>query len=115
MLEHLNFFIDNWYIIATFICALILCITKIIEFIGYPTGKKKEEIKNRLLNYVTQAELELGSGTGKLKLAQVYDYFCEAFPYVKKWFTFEQFGALVDEILPTMREVLESTDKNTDE
>lgn len=108
MLEKLNFFIDNWYIIATFICALILAITKIIEFIGYPTDKKREEIKHRLLAYVTEAELELGSSTGQLKLSTVYDYFCEAFPHAKKWISFDQFSDLVDEVLPTMREVLEN-------
>lgn len=106
MLENMKFFIDNWYVIATFICALILCIYKIIEFIGYPTEKKKNEIKDRLLFYVTEAELQLGSGTGRLKLAQVYDYFCDVFPYTKKWYTLEEFEDLVDEVLPTMREVL---------
>lgn len=108
MLNFLNFFAENWYVIFTFTCAAILFIIKIVEFIGYPTSKKKAEIKARLLEYVTQAELSLGSGTGKLKLAQAYDYFCEAFPYVKKWFTLEKFSALVDEVLPTMREVLEN-------
>lgn len=114
MLEYLQFFIENWYVIVTFICALILAIMKIVEFIGYPTEKKKKEIKNRLLAYATQAELELGSSTGKLKLAQVYDFFCEAFPYTKKWFTLEQFDALVGEILPTMREILGKKKEETE-
>lgn len=112
MIWYLQLFAENWYIVFTFICALILCIMKIVEFIGYPTEKKKEEIKTRLLEYVTKAEIALGSGTGKLKLAQVYDYFCEAFPYTKKWFTVEEFGELVDDVLPTMREVLNNTSVN---
>ena len=115
MLDKLNFFIENWYIIATFVCALILCVIKIIEFIGYPTEKKKEEIKKRLLSYVTAAELELGSNTGELKLAQVYDYFCTVFPHTKKWFTVEEFKSLVDEVLPTMREVLEKSENEISE
>lgn len=106
MLEKLQFFIDNWYIILTFVCAMILFINKIIEFIGYPTEKKVSEIKERLLSYVTIAELELGGSTGELKLAQVYDYFCSTFPYTKKWISFEKFSKLVDEVLPTMRDVL---------
>jgi len=107
MLEYLEFFAQNWYIIITFICALILGIIKIVEFIGYPTEKKVKEIKERLLIYVTNAEIELGSKTGKLKLSQVYDEFCTKFPYVKKWIPFDKFAAWVDEVLPTMREILE--------
>lgn len=106
MIEYMNFFVENWYVITTFICATILAIMKIVEFIGYPTEKKKQEIKERLLSYVTEAELELGSSTGQLKLSQVYDEFCSKFPYVKKWISFEEFGDMVDEVLPTMREIL---------
>lgn len=108
MLELMQQFIDNWYIIFTFICALILLVAKIIEFIGYPTKKKVAEIKNRLLAYVTQAEIELGGGTGQLKLAQVYDEFCLRYPYVKKWISLEKFNELVKEVLPTMRDLLEN-------
>ena len=108
MLEIMEFILENWYLIVTCICAIILGVMKIIEFIGYPTEKKLQEIKNRLLSYVTDAELELGGKTGKLKLAQVYEYFCVAFPYTKKWFTYEQFEDLVDEVLPTMRDILDS-------
>lgn len=111
MLEKIMFMVDNWYIIFTFLCAAVLCIIRIVQFVGYPTERKKEEIKNRLLEYITQAELALGSGTGELKLAQVYNYFCEAYPYTKKWFTLEQFNDLVDEVLPTMRDILKNIDK----
>lgn len=107
MLEKMQFFSENWYVIVTFICAIILAVSKIIEFIGYPTAKKRKEILSRLLIYVTEAEMELGSKTGKLKLAQVYDYFCDAYPYTKKWFTYEQFDELVGEVLPEMRKILE--------
>lgn len=107
MLEYMKFFLDNWYIILTAIFALILAITKIVEFIGYPTEKKKAEIRSRLLIWATEAELELGSKTGRLKLSQVYDRFCEAFPYIKKWISLEDFEEMVDEVLPTMRDVLE--------
>lgn len=112
ILAVLTFFSDNWYVITVAIFALILCIIKIVEFIGYPTKKKKEEIKNRLLYYVTAAELELGSGTGRLKLAQVYDYFCKVFPHTKKWFTIDKFSDLVDEVLPAMRDILENKEIN---
>lgn len=114
MLEKMNFFIENWYVIVTFICTLILAISMIIKFIGYPTEKKKAEIKERLLAYVTEAELSLGDKTGALKLAKVYDQFCEAFPETKKWISFEKFSSIVDEVLPKMREVLENMKTDND-
>lgn len=107
MLEYMDFFIENWYVLVTFICAIILAISKIVEFIGYPTEKKIREIKDRLLIYVTEAELALGGSTGALKLSQVYDEFCKQFPYVKKWISIEDLEEMVDEVLPTMREILE--------
>lgn len=110
MLEKMKFFIENWYIIVTFICTIILAISMIIRFIGYPTDKKIKEIKERLLAFVTEAELSLGDKTGALKLAKVYDQFCVAFPETKKWISFEKFSSLVDEVLPKMREILEQVD-----
>lgn len=115
MLEKMNFFVENWYIIVTFICTFILALSMIIKFIGYPTEKKIKEIKERLLAYVTEAELDLGNKTGALKLAKVYDQFCEAFPETKKWISFEKFSSLVDEVLPKMREILEKMDTDSEE
>ena len=106
MLEFMKFFSENWYVIFTFICAIILLVMKIIEFIGFPTEKKIAEVKHRLLSYVTKAETELGSRTGELKLATTYDYFCKEFPYLTKWIPYEDFKELVDEILPEMRSII---------
>lgn len=110
MKEALVFFLENWYLILLGICAFTLMVMKIIEFIGYPTSKKKELIKSVLLYYVTEAELELGGGTGAIKLSKVYDYFVQAFPHVVKWISYEEFDLLVQEVLPTMRELLEKKD-----
>lgn len=108
MKEALTFFLENWHLILLGICAFILMVAKIVEFIGYPTSKKKEIIKNVLLYYVTEAELELGGGTGAIKLAKVYDYFVQAFPHVVKWISYEEFDNLVQEVLPTMKELLKT-------
>lgn len=111
MKEALEFFVENWYLITLFIFALILMIIKIIEFIGYPTKKKMETIKNVLLYYVTEAELELGGGTGAIKLSMVYEYFRQQFPHVVKWIPYEKFEDLVDEVLPSMRDILNKIDE----
>ena len=55
---------------------------------------------------VTEAEKELGGGTGKLKLRQVYDLFVTRFPWLAKIVSFELFSDMVDDALDEMREML---------
>ena len=55
---------------------------------------------------VVEAEKELGSGTGQLKLRTVYDWFIEAFPVVSAFVPFSVFSAWVDVALDTMEELL---------
>jgi hypothetical protein len=66
-------------------------------------------IREWLLMAVTEAEKELGDGTGQLKLRYVYDLFVTRFPWAAKVVSFSTFSALVDEALVEMREML---DKN---
>ena len=56
---------------------------------------------------MTEAEKELGSGTGQLKLRQVYDLFVQRFPAVAAVISFDTFSGWVDEALEQMREMLE--------
>lgn len=104
----LEFIVANWSLVVAAICAIILAVVKIIQFISYPTEKKVAELKKRLLVWVTEAELEFGGDTGSIKLSEVYDMFCEAFPYMKKWFPLDKFEDLVDEVLVEMREILKN-------
>lgn len=106
-MEQIKFVIENWGIIVALICVVILAVQRIVAFIALPTDKKKAEIKARLLEWVRKAEAELGSGTGEFKLAQVYDKFCEQYPEIKKWFTLEQFDALVKDALAEMGKAFE--------
>lgn len=68
----------------------------------------EKRIKKWLLQAVVQAEKELGSGTGKVKLSTVYDMFIVRFPIVSKLISFNTFSSFVDDVLDTMRELLES-------
>lgn len=56
---------------------------------------------------VVEAEKLLGSGTGQLKLRQVYDWFCEKFPTTAALLPFAVFSAWVDVALETMKRWLE--------
>lgn len=100
----MTYITENWYLILSCIFVIIYIAQRIWEFVGYPTSKKKEEIQHRLLEIVRKCEAELGSGTGQFKLSKAYDMFCEQYPYVKKWFTYEEFDALVKKALKEMEE-----------
>lgn len=68
----------------------------------------EKRIKKWLLQAVVLAEKQLGSGTGKVKLSTVYDMFIVRFPIVSKLISFNTFSSFVDDVLVTMRELLES-------
>lgn len=91
-----------WYEWAILAVVAIVAFVLIYKFCGV------EKVKNWLLWAVCQAETELGSGTGKLKLATVYSMFIERFPNFSKIMPYSLFSKLVDEALEIMREWLES-------
>lgn len=96
------YIVENWEVLLALICVVTVAAQKIWEFIGLPTEKKRAEIQSRLLEWVRRAEASLGGETGKFKLAQVYDLFCRQYPYVKKWFSLEQFDRMVQQALSEM-------------
>ena len=102
----MNYIVDNWYIIFSIIILIALFIYLAIKFFKMPSNKQLNKVREWLLLAVTNAEKELGSGTGKLKLRYVYDMFLGKFPWIAKVITFEQFSYLVDDALDEMRELL---------
>ena len=67
-----------------------------------------DKVQSWLLWAVTQAEGEFGSGTGKLKLAMVYDMFIAKFPKLQAVIPYKLFSQLVDKALDAMREMLKN-------
>jgi hypothetical protein len=67
-----------------------------------------KQIKAWLLWAVTQAEAELGSGTGKLKLSMVYGAFVEKFTWLAKLIPLSTFSGLVDSVLGEMHRLVSS-------
>ena len=67
-----------------------------------------DKVQSWLLWAVTQAETAFGNGTGKLKLAFVYDLFIEKFPKLQAIFPYKLFSSLVDKALSSMREMLKN-------
>ena len=105
----MEFIINYWYIIVAIIAALVVAGVAIYRYFGLPSDAQLAKVREWLLWAVTEAEKELGGGTGKLKLRQVYDLFVTRFPWLAKTVSFELFSSLVDDALDEMRDML---DKN---
>ena len=88
-------------IVSVIIAIALVC--GIIWFIKLPKEKKIANIKEWLKYAVVQAEKELGSGTGQLKLRMVYDMAVNKFPFLVKLIPFNIFSGWVDESLDWMR------------
>lgn len=89
--------VENWYLILI----VLLAVVGIIQYFF-----NKARAKEWLLGAVTEAEKELGSKTGKLKLRIVYDMFIVKFPIFSKIITFDEFSDMVDEVLVEMRKII---------
>lgn len=103
----MKFLLDNWFIFAGIIAVVVACGAGICRFLKLPRAEQIEAVREWLVMAVTEAERELGSGTGKLKLRFVYDRFVVRFPWVAKAMPFDAFAELVDDALVEMHEMLE--------
>lgn len=93
------------------ITCLASLITALIIFIA--VRSRKITIRQWLLIAVTEAEKQLGSGTGRQKLKRVYAGFTQRFPVISLFISFELFSAWVDSALEIMEKKLE--EENDDE
>ena len=104
----MEFIIDNRYIILA-----VLAVLAAAGIAGYRcfdlSGEAQlTKVREWLLWAVTGAEKELGGGTGKLKLRQVYDLFVTRFSWLARIVPFELFSGMVDDALEEMREMLKN-------
>lgn len=106
MKQIVEFLANNWSIIIAVIAILVVAGVAVYKFLQLPTNAQIEKVKKCLLAWVISAEVDLGGGTGKVKLSVVYGYFVTAFPILKNFVSFETFSRWVDEALDIMREML---------
>ena len=109
-MDILGFIMNNWLTIILSIAALAVFVVKVVQFVRSPSDKQIENLKEWLKLAVIEAEAALGSGTGQLKLRDVYDMAVEKFPWVGEFITFETFSTWVDEALEWMNSQLESNE-----
>lgn len=104
-----EFLIAYWWLLIIAVAVFAVAGYAVYVFVKMPSNSQITKVKEWLLWAVTEAERELGSGTGQLKLRYVYDMFIVKFPSIAKVISFEAFGLMVDEVLEKFRDLL---DKN---
>lgn len=99
-------------IIVGIICLIVGAVGGfyLASFIKMSKSEKADMIINCLVYLVAAAEHDLGSGTGELKLAKVYNEFVAEYPQLAETITFEQFKGFVDKALAKMQEILKNDD-----
>ena len=98
--------LEDWSVVIAALSCVGVCVLIVTRFFLKPTDEQINDVKQWLLYAVTEAEKDLGNGTGKLKLRQVYDLFLQRFPIVSRMISFEQFGQYVDDALDEMKRIL---------
>ena len=104
----MTWLIENWFLLVAIAAALGVSVWAVYRFFGLPTEKQREKVKEWLIWACIEAERALQSGTGQLKLRQVYDMFCAvpAFTWVAKLISFELFSEWVSDALATAKEMM---------
>lgn len=104
----MEWLIENWFLIVALLSCGVVVVCFVFRFLGMPTEKQKEKVKEWLIWACIEAERALQSGTGQLKLREVWNMFCAvpAFTWVARIVSFEQFSEWVSDALLTMKEML---------
>ena len=104
----MEWLINNWYLIVAAGAVIGAAVFAVRKFLGLPTDQQIENLQEWLKWAVTEAEKELGSGTGQLKLRRVYDLALAKFPWIARLVPFEEFSMWVDDALLWLNKQLES-------
>lgn len=107
-MELMNWVVENWFLLVALAAVTGGIAVAVYKFAGLPTEKQVEKIKEWLIWACIEAERELQSGTGQLKLREVWNMFCAvpAFGVVAKWITFDTFSGWVKDALVQAKEML---------
>lgn len=101
---------EYWWLAIVILAIIIIAFMFLTIYIKLPNSKKAKKVKEWLLFAVVQAEKELGSGTGQLKLRYVYNLALSKFPIFIKLIPFELFSNFVDGALQQLKNIIEDNE-----
>lgn len=84
------------------------------SFLKMNKSQKIETTKKWLLYAVVKAEEALGSSTGELKLAKVYNEFVTELPQAAQVISYEEFSALVKVVLKELENIIQNNEAIAD-
>lgn len=101
---------NNWFSLFCLIALLgwMVILNKKMKDGIDPNEEDINKFREWLLFAVMEAEKELGSGTGQLKLRYVYDKARSKYPFITNFISFEMFSEYVDEALDKFKAMLKS-------
>ena len=104
----MKWIIENLYLLVAAVSLIGTAMLAVYRFLGLTIENQKKKIKEWLIWACIEAERGLQSGTGQLKLRQVYDMFCAvpAFGWVARFLSFDTFSDWVAEALATVKRML---------
>lgn len=104
----MEWLIENWFLIVALLSCVAVLISLVFRFLGMPTEKQKKKVREWLVWACIEAERALQSGTGQLKLREVWNLFCAvpAFTWVARIISFEEFSDWVSEALTEVKQML---------
>ena len=104
----MKWLVENWYLIVAAVALIGAAVAVAYRFLGQPSEKQVAKIKEWLIWACIEAERALQSGTGQLKLREVWNLFCAvpAFGWVARIIAFDTFSGWVKEALATVKRML---------
>ena len=111
----LSFIATYWYLIVAAIAIISVISIKVYVFLKTPGKEQLNKIQEWLVWAVAQAEKELGSGTGQMKIKYVYDLFITKFPAVAIFVPYSTFSSMVEKALEEFKEMISSNQRISEE
>ena len=104
----MKWIIENLYLLVAAVSLIGTAMLAVYRFLGLTIENQKKKIKEWLIWACIEAERGLQSGTGQLKLRQVYDMFCAvpAFGWVARFISFDTFSDWVTEALQKVKQMI---------
>lgn len=111
----LSFIATYWYLIVAAIAIISVISIKVYVWLKTPGKEQLNKIQQWLVWAVAQAEKELGSGTGQMKIKYVYDLFISKFPAVAIFISYSTFSDMVEKALEEFKEMIASNQRISEE
>ena len=111
----LSFIATYWYLIVVAIAIIAVVSIKTYIFLKKPGKDQLNKIQEWLVWAVAQAEKELGSGTGQMKIKYVYNLFITKFPSIAIFVPYSLFSSMVEKALDEFKDLVSNNQRISEE